>query len=409
MPNFSFMARDRNGVLQTGHVDALDEDEVLAVLQGRGLTVTSLSRADVPPSIARRHRIIHRLHQRVSQDDKVLFCQQLATLLGAGIPLLKSLEVISEQVESRRLVRAIERMREDIEAGHTFRDALAKHPRIFSNFWVNLVETGEASGHLAQSMDQLARYLESVRRVQQKAWTAVTYPIALMGFAAVGFSVFLLKVVPMFTRVFTDMHIQLPALTQLLVNLSNFTRVYFVLLVLGAGGVGYAVRAFFRSEQGRWLLDRAVLRMPLFSMLFVQLQLAQFARGLSALLESGVPILFSLEIMEHSATNQVYGRAIGEVKDYIREGKTMAEPMARAGVFPPMMVQMVQVGEEIGELGKMLDRVAKHYEERVSTFLDRLTALFEPFAIAVIAIGIGVLVVGMFLPIFSLSTGGGFR
>jgi len=298
----------------------------------------------------------------------------------------------------------IEMMRQEIEAGSTFRDAMAKHPKIFSSFWVNLVETGEASGHLSQSLTQLARYLESVREIQQKAWTAMVYPIVLISASVVALAVFLLKIVPMFKGVFASMNAQLPTLTQVIINVSNFLQTYVVVIVLGLAAAGYALRVFVRTERGRWLVDRVVLAVPVFNQLFVHLQLAQFARGLSALLESGVPILFGLEIMENSASNKVYSRAIGEVKDYIREGKTMAEPMERAGVFPPMVVQMVQVGEEIGELGKMLDRVAKYYEERVSIFIARMTTLFEPIAIALMAVVIGVLVIGMFLPIFSLAT-----
>ena len=404
MPSYTYMARDKNGLLQTGHVDAMDEDEVVAVLQNRGLIVTSLTRSDGKAAPPGRWRINRQLHGRVTTDDKVLFCQQLSTLVGAGIPLLKSLEVIGAQVESRALLVTIEMMRQEIEAGSTFRDAMAKHPKIFSSFWVNLVETGEASGHLSQSLTQLARYLESVREIQQKAWTAMVYPIVLISASVVALAVFLLKIVPMFKGVFASMNAQLPTLTQVIINVSNFLQTYVVVIVLGLAAAGYALRVFVRTERGRWLVDRVVLAVPVFNQLFVHLQLAQFARGLSALLESGVPILFGLEIMENSASNKVYSRAIGEVKDYIREGKTMAEPMERAGVFPPMVVQMVQVGEEIGELGKMLDRVAKYYEERVSMFIARMTALFEPIAIALMAVVIGVLVIGMFLPIFSLAT-----
>jgi len=407
MASFVYVARDRSGILQTGDLDAVDEDEVLSVLQTRGLIVTSLARKEsqVAERALRRRNV--RLHGRVTVDDKVLFCQQLATLIDAGIPLLKGLEVLSTQVESRPLMMAIERMRQDIEGGLTFRDALAKHPKIFSSFWTNLVQTGEASGHLAQSLQQLARYLESVRDLQQKAITAMTYPLVLIGAAVLALAVFVLKIIPIFSGLFASMNVPLPLLTQIVMGVSEFARRYAIVVVLVLVGAGWLLRNFVRTEEGRWLVDRLLLKIPVFNRLFVQLQLAQFSRGLSTLLESGVPILFSLEIMEHSATNKVYGRAIGQVKESVRQGKTVAEPMDKESLFPPMMVQMIQVGEEIGELGKMLDRVAKHYEERVSTFIERLTSLFEPIAIAVMALIIGTLVISMFLPIFSIA--GGFR
>ncbi len=403
MPSFVYTARDRSGLLQTGFLEAVDEDEVLAVLQNRGLIVTGLSRRESMAVQAAKRRMTRRLHGRVTMDDQILFCQQLATLLQAGVPLLKSLEVISAQVESQVLLTALEQMRQDIEAGRTFRDAIAKHPHVFSKFWVNLVETGEASGHLAQSLTQLARYLESSRNLQRKAMTALTYPAFLILAATVALMVFVVWIIPIFSRVFASMHAPLPWLTQLVIGLSDVMRHYFVLLILGAGCAVHFLRQFLKTDQGRWLLDRFLLQLPLFNRLIIHIQLAQFSRGLGALLESGVPILFGLEIMEHSATNTLYGRAIGQIREDVREGKTMAEPMERTGLFPPMTVQMVQVGEEIGELGKMLDRIAAYYEERVATFVERMGSLFEPIAIVVMALIVGTLVISMYLPIFSMA------
>lgn len=404
MPGFIYMARDRNGVLQTGHLDAVGEEEVVAILQNRGLIVTSLSRKDAQATQrTRARRPTRRLRGRLTIRDKVQFCQQLATLLDAGIPLVRSLEVIGGQVESRPLLRAVEQMRGDIEAGRTFRDAMAKHPKIFSSFWINLVETGEASGHLAQSLEQLGSYLESSQELRSKAATAMTYPLVLIGAAVVATAVFMLKIIPIFRGIFESMDMQLPALTQTIISLSDFARQYVLLLAGGGMAAFWGIKRFFRTEQGRWLLDRLLLKLPLFNTLFIGMQLAQFSRGLATLLDSGVPILYSLEIVANSASNKVYGRAIGEIKDFVREGKTMAQPLQESGLFPPMLVQMVQVGEEIGELGKMLDRVAKYYETEVSTFIDRLSVLFEPLAIMVMAVVIGTLVVAMFMPIFNMA------
>jgi type IV pilus assembly protein PilC len=407
MPQFFYKAWDRHSLSHFGHLEAVNEEEVVGMLHTRGLIVTRLSRREdmAQTAQAARQRIGRNLHSRVTIDDKVIFCQQLAVLLEAGIPLLKSLEVLCVQIESRPLLVAIQHVRQDIEAGKTFREALGRYPAMFSSFWLNLVETGEASGHLAQSLNQLARYLEAMRSLQRKALTAMTYPIVLMVGSAIAVSVFLLKIIPSMSTLLLSLNVQLPLLTRIVIGASEIARHYFLLVVALLVAAGIMLRRALRTEGGRWMLDGLLLQIPVFKHLFIQLQLSHFARGLSTLLESGVPILFGLEIMETSAVNKHYGRAIGQVKEHVREGKPMAEPMERSGFFPPMVVQMIQVGEEIGELGKMLNRIANYYEERVDTFIQRLSQLFEPIAIGVMAVVIGILVVSMFLPIFSIAGG----
>jgi len=406
MPSFVYMARDRNGTVQSGHLDAVGEDEVVSILQGRGLIVTSLSEREMAQAAFRQKvQASRRLHGRITLDDLVLFCQQLATLVEAGVPLLRSLEVVSMQAESRELLYAIEQMRRDIEGGSKFGNAMARHPHIFSKLWVSLVETGEASGNLAQSLHQIARYLESLRNLQSKAATAMTYPLVLIIVAVFVLAFFILKIIPIFKQVFDSMNVPLPALTRATLFISDVCRQYVFFIVAGVAAAIYFGRQFVRTEQGRWLVDRAALKLPIFNRLFIQLQLAYFAKGLSTLLASGVPILTSLEIMENSASNMVYAKAIRDIRELVREGKPMAEPMGSSGLFPPMMVQMVQVGEEIGELGKMLNRVAAYYEQRVDTFIERMSVLFEPIAIVVMAVIIGTLVISIFLPIFSLAGG----
>ncbi len=406
MPSFVYMARDRSGTVQSGHLDAVGEDEVVSILQGRGLIVTSLSEREMAQAAFRQKvQASRRLHGRITLDDLVLFCQQLATLVEAGVPLLRSLEVVSMQAESRELLYAIEQMRRDIEGGSKFGNAMARHPHIFSKLWVSLVETGEASGNLAQSLHQIARYLESLRNLQSKAATAMTYPLVLIIVAVFVLAFFILKIIPIFKQVFDSMNVPLPALTRATLFISDVCRQYVFFIVAGVAAAIYFGRQFVRTEQGRWLVDRAALKLPIFNRLFIQLQLAYFAKGLSTLLASGVPILTSLEIMENSASNMVYAKAIRDIRELVREGKPMAEPMGSSGLFPPMMVQMVQVGEEIGELGKMLNRVAAYYEQRVDTFIERMSVLFEPIAIVVMAVIIGTLVISIFLPIFSLAGG----
>ena len=407
MASFVYTARDRGGAALNGLLEAVNEDEVLTTLQTRGLTVTKIARKESLSSQVARRRLGRDLHNRVTDDDLVTLCQQLAVLLEAGVPLLRALEVICAQVESRRLLKALEQIRTDVQSGRSFCQALARYPNIFSNFWINVVETGEASGHLPQTLNHLARYLERNRDLRRKAVTATVYPQVLLAAIVVAVAVFVIWIIPVFSGLFESMDMELPWLTRMVMLISDVARRHLVLVVAGAVAGGMLLRQFFNAPQGRWIVDRVSLRIPVFSRLFIQLHLTQFAQGMAALLESDTPILFGLEIMQRSATNSVYAKAIERVREAVRSGRTMAEPMEESGVFPPMMVQMVRVGEEVGDLGKMLDRLARFYESRVSAFIERLSVLFEPIAIFIMAGVVGTLVLAMFLPMFQLA--GGFH
>ncbi|MBI3330922.1 MAG: type II secretion system F family protein [Candidatus Omnitrophica bacterium] len=409
MPTFLYTARNEQGAVQNGQLDAVSEDDVLTTLQRRGLLVTSITpqmlAAASQPAI-RRAKVRRRMHPGVSTDDHVLLCQQLATLVEAGVPLLKSLEVVSVQVESRRLLIALEEVRRDVAAGRTLRESLAKHPAVFSSLWLNLVETGEASGHLAESLQQLSRHFELAQHLQNETRTALTYPAFLCAAAVAVIAVFVYWLIPKFAAIFATMEgMEMPLLTRLVIGASEAARKY-VVVIVGAGALSfYGLRRYLRTTAGRWMRDQLLLQLPLFKMLFAYIQLAEFSRGLSTLLESGVPLLSSLEILERSATNKVYGRAIGRVREFVKEGKPMAEPMSEVGLFPPMAVQLVQVGEEVGELGKMVSQMARHYEERVETFIARMTRLFEPIAIVVMGGLVLIIVLSIFMPIFKMATG----
>lgn len=408
MPKYSYTARDQHGTVQTGMVDAKNPDEVVGILQGRGLLVTGVGElgeaiaAKAGPVRVARSR---RLHGRVTTEDQVLLCQQLSALVDAGIPLVRSLRVVIAQVESRQLLLALEEATREVEAGRTFRDALAKHPKIFTNMWLNLVETGEASGHLGESLRQLAHHYEAANKLQNEVKTALTYPGFLIGAACLVMAVFVYVIIPKFTKMFEAMNMELPALTKAIIAISNGARQYWVLIVLGLGGGAFALRQFLGSAAGRAFMDRLLLTLPGFKVLFTNVQVAEFFRGMTTLLGSGVPLLSSLEIMGNCATSGIYGQGINMIKEYVKEGKTMAQPMEETGLFPPMAVQMVQVGEEIGELAKMMDRVARFYEERVEIFIARMSRLFEPIAIVVMAGIVLVIVLSIFMPIFKMSGG----
>lgn len=408
MATFTYTSRDDKGAVQTGNLEAVSEDQVIAILQHRGLLVTSISRRDLEPALkpsATIRQRPRRMHTGVTTSDQVLLCQQLATLIDAGIPLLKSLKVVSAQVESRTLLIALDEIHHEVEAGSTLRKAIAKHPAIFSNLWQNLVETGEASGHLAQAFAQLARHFESAQHLQNETKTALTYPAFLIVAAVLVLALFVYWLIPKFSVMFVSMDIELPLITRIVLGISEAAKRYVVVIIGAVVAGGWSAQRYLRTEAGQWMRDRMFLKLPLFKGLFTCVQIAEFSRGLATLLESGVPLLSCLDILANSATNKVYGQAIGTIKEAVKEGKTMFEPMDKTGMFPPMAVQMVQVGEEVGELAKMSSRIARYYEEQVETFIARMTRLFEPIAIVVMGGLVLIIVLSIFMPIFQMAGG----
>lgn len=395
--------------MESGSMEAVTEDALVTALQSRGYIVISVSKKKGElkfPGQERKGKPLRRktkFHRRIKTDDMIIFSRQLATMLEAGVTLLRGLEIISQQIESRPLYLAIEEVKTDIQKGRTLRDALAKHPKVFSKFWVNLVETGEASGHLPSTLGQLANFLETSGSVQRKVVSALVYPAVLTVVATSAIIIFVVKIIPIFSSIFTSFDVELPLLTQMVISFSNIIRHRLPMVVIAIAGFVFVVRKYIQTETGRWNFDRLKLKLPVFGSLFHIMSISRFTSSLGTLIKSGVPILHSLEIVEKSSGNKLIEKAIGEVKESVREGKTMTEPLEKTALFPPMVVQMVRVGEEIGELSQMLDRVSKFYEERVATFVERLATLFEPVAIVFMGGIVAILVVSMFLPIFQLS------
>lgn len=400
MPKFIYKVRDRQGKVRQGRQEAKTEEGLIAQLQNEGLVVISLITEDAEEGrlVPARH-----LHLRVATDDLVIFGRQLATMLAAGVTLLKSLEVISKQIESKGLFDTLSIVKYDISRGSTFRDALARHPKIFSQFWINMVETGEASGTLPVALGQLSTYLESAATMRRKVTSAMVYPALLIVMAFAALTVFTVWIIPIFARVFDSFHVELPVITRAVIAFSALVRKYFlVLCAMMVAGI-YAVYKYIHTEKGRWQFDRLKFKLPILSSLFQRIAIERFVSGLATLIESGVPILYGLDIIGKATGNRVMERAILDVRDSVRQGKGMAVPLERSGVFTPIVVQMVTVGEEIGELGRMLKEVAQFYQERIAATLFRLTTLIEPAILIFMGVVVGVLVISMFLPIFQLA------
>jgi len=408
MAKFFYITRDSKGKKITGFEEASSEEEVINHLQARGLIVVNVvpeykeGVVALKPKILAKAQIRFR-HYRVTSNDLVLFCRQLSTLLGAGVTILKSLDIISLQVSSRGLYNVIKDLQKNMEAGLTLHESMAKHRKIFSELWVNLVESGEASGNLAIVLSRLATYLERNVAFTKKIISALIYPIILLT-AAVGALLFLtVKIIPTFAELFKGFKISLPFLTQILVAVSEFIKKYiiFIFIIITVGI--FALRRYTRTGNGRRRYEKLKFRLPVFGEFFRALVVERFSSEMSTLVESGVPILYSLEITEHSVGNLVMSDTVRKIKEAVREGKSLSQPLEESGFFEPMVVQMVTIGEEIGELSQMFKKINTFYQEYGETFLTRFTAMFEPIMLIFMGFIIGIMVVGMFLPIFQIT------
>jgi type IV pilus assembly protein PilC len=410
MSKYSYIARTREATKDTGVIEAANQEEAVSLLQKRDLVVTSIIQLDKKDSLEEKKASVKSRgrkfkHKGVAFGDLVIFARQLSLLLGAGVSLMKSLEVTQKQVDSKRLFEAIIDMSKDMEAGRTFKDALAKHKNIFSDLWLYLIETGEASGNLPKVLDHLANYLEERQAFRTKIISAMMYPAILFIVSIGAVLFFVMKIVPTFTKILSSMNVELPLPTKILVGISDFMTKKFFLLLLIVGGVVFLFKNLRKNDKFMFLVEKIQLRLPLFGSFFRFTMIESFSTTMSILIESGVPIIYALDISERSQPNRTMKDIIGGVKLSVREGKSFAVPLENTDFFPPMVIQMIATGEEIGELSGMFKRIAEDYRQYLEAFVARLTAIFEPLMIVFMGGIIGAMVVSIFLPIFSLATG----
>ncbi len=408
MPKFFYIARDRLGKKITGAEEAASQEEVISRLQGKELIVINVipesgeGLMPKPIDIGNKGRITIK-HNRVTGGDLTLFCRQLATLLGAGVTILRSLDIILQQVASRRLYQIIKDLEKNMEAGLSLHEAMAKHPHIFSELWVNLVESGEASGNLAMVLNRLATYLERDAAFKKKIISALIYPAMLM-FAGLGALLFMtIKIIPTFAEIFKGFNIDLPLLTKMLLALSGFISKFGVIIIITLVVGVWFFRKYISTREGKRKYQMFLLRLPVFGEFFRTLSVERFTSEMSTLVESGVPILYSLEISERSVNNVILGEIIRKIKEDVRVGKPLGQSLEGSNFFDPMVVQMVNIGEEIGELSNMFKRLNAFYQEYLETFLVRFTSMFEPAMLIFMGLLIGIMVVGLFLPIFKIA------
>ena len=341
--------------------------------------------------------------KKVKLDDLSIFSRQLATMVESGIPVVAALDALYQQTEHKTLKEAIGKVRDDVETGSGFSQALARHPRVFNHLYVNMVKAGESSGLLDEILARLATYLEKLNSLQRKVKSSMVYP-AVVVFIAISITAFLLiKVVPTFKGIFDLLGGALPLPTLILLAVSDFARQYFLL------GVGALVLfiiillRYIKTDRGRYILDSTVLKLPIFGELFRKFSISKFSRTLSTLVRSGVPILVSMDIVGKTCGNKVLEKAMVESAKAIRDGKSIAEPLGKSKVLPPMAVKMISIGEQTGQLEKMLSKIADFYDEQVDAAVSSLISIIEPVIILFLGVVVGGIVLAIFMPIFKIT------
>jgi type IV pilus assembly protein PilC len=397
MATFTYQARDPSGKSLGGEIEALDEQTAATQLMDRGLMVVSLRRGVTRKIGKKRHQ------GKVKSQDLVVFTRQLATMMDAGLPLVQSLTALEEQTDNKAFKSVLCHVTESVEMGQSFSEALTEHPRVFSRLYVSMVEAGETGGLIAEILDRLASYLESTARLKKKVKSAMSYPV-IVCFIAISIALFLIiKVIPIFADIYKDFGAQLPAPTQVLINISNILRHYFLLAAAAVGAAVYGFFQFKRTKRGAAIWDRLKLRMPVFGKLIHKIAISRFARTFAALLRSGVPILETLRIVGQSSGNTVVEDAVEKTAGSIERGDNLALALRQHPIFPPMLVRMVSAGEQTGKVDVMLEKISDFYDEEIEATLSGLTALIEPLLIVFLGVVVGSIVICMFLPIFKLN------
>ena len=398
MFTYAYQARDASGKMVSGVQEALNEENAINTLMSRGLMVLSIQQRAGGKAAAPRGKI--------TETDLVLFTRQLATMVDAGLPLVTALTALYEQAEPRKqagIRRVVGEVSAAVQQGETFCESISRHPKVFTRLYTAMVKAGESGGLLAEILDRLATFLEAAARLKKKVKSAMTYPVIVVCIAFAITTFLIVQVVPVFGQIFADFGAKLPAPTQFLLDLSDFVRGYWYVLVAIGLGIFFGVRMFVRTETGTKLWDRWKLKLPIFGPLVHKICMTRFARTFAQLIRAGVPILEVMDIVGDTSGNSVVTDAIKLVAVDVEKGDHLTNALARQPIFPPMLVRMVGAGESTGKIDAMLEKMADFWDEEIEAILDALTSLIEPILICVLGVIVGGIVIAMFLPIFKLS------
>jgi type IV pilus assembly protein PilC len=394
---YDYKVRDRSGALITGQMAGDSEALVLQRLREMGMTPVDVKKAGTGMKME-----INLRPGRVKLKQISVFCRQFATMVNSGLPILRALAILSDQTENKEFAKVLVQVRTDVENGSSLSAAMGKHPKAFNNLFISMIKAGETGGVLDDVLLNLADQIEKEVELRRQIKSAMTYPVVVVALVCLILGAMLLFVVPQFETIYTDLGGQLPLPTRILLGVSSAFRNYWYIVALLSGIGAFFFRRYKRTDAGRARVDAAKIRVPVFGPLFHKVALARFSSTLAMLLRAGVPILQALDNVKQTVNNQVIGSAVEDVKSSVREGESIARPLSRHKVFPPMVVQMLAVGEETGAVDTMLDKVAEFYNNEVTATVEALTSLIEPLLIAVIGGCVGAAVIALYMPMFNI-------
>ena len=399
--NFAYKVKTSQGNVLEGSMEASDQQSVVNRLREQRFIILDIS--EVKSASGGILNKLNIFKPKVKRKDLVIFSRQLATLVNSGVPIVQSLSILYDQIENPAFKAVVGKCREDIESGITIADAMERHPQAFTTLYVSMVRAGEVGGILDVILERLSEYLEDAAKLQGQIKSAMAYPAVIM-LAAFGVTGFVLVfVVPRFESMFAGFNRELPLPTKIVVSLSRGLTKLFPVIIVTIVGIIYGLRMYKKTESGSLKIDQFMLGLPALGVLQRKVAVAKFTRTFGTLIKSGVPILQALDTVAKTAGNRVIEIAINQAKESIREGEKIAEPLKRSGVFPPMVTQMISVGEETGNLDTMLAKIADFYDTEVDSAVESLTAMMEPLIIVFLGVVVGGMVIALFLPMFEMG------
>ena len=397
MPNFKYIAKDKDGKTVNGIMDSANSVALVDALRQKELTIISIEEAREKSKASMSIG-----GDKASADDLVIFSRQLATMVDAGIPLVGALDALQDQMEKEGFKNIVRKVRDQVEGGLSLSEALSKQPNVFSPFFINMVKAGESSGDLDEILDRVAIYMEKTIALIRKVKSSLIYPAVVIMMAIAITTFLIIFVVPTFKSIFATIGVELPLPTQILIAISDIMRKWILLVIIAMAAFIFILSRVIKTERGALAWDSMMLKLPVLGVLLRKVAVARFARTLSTLQKSGVSILTALEIVGKTSGNKVIEMAVIQTKLSIKEGESIAQPLAASKVFPPMVTRMISVGEQTGKLEEMLSKIADFYESEVDAAVSGLTSLIEPLIIAFLGIVVGGIVISMFLPIVKL-------
>jgi type IV pilus assembly protein PilC len=403
MATFAYRGRVSGGAV-TGEIDADNRLGAVALLRAKGIVATAVEEAKPKAAGSGFFSFGKKLGGKVADKDLAVYTRLFSTMIDAGLPIAQCLGILSEQSESAVLREVTARIAKDVEGGATLADSFRKYPKTFDNLFTNMLAVGESGGVLDVVLQRLSGYIEKAAALKRKVKGAMVYPLTIISVAFLIIIFMMIFVIPTFAKMFQGLNAELPLPTAIVMFLSDFTQRYIIFIVLGIAGIIWAFKRYYATDQGSKVIDAFLLKIPVIGLLIKKVAVARFTRTMGTLLSSGVPILEGLLITARSAGNRVVEAAVLQARNAVMAGRTLADPLRSTPVFPPMVVHMINVGENTGALDAMLSKIADFYDDEVDTAVTALTALLEPLMIVFLGVVVGGLVVAMYMPIFKMVT-----